>query len=64
LPIDNCSLLHLTGVLLNLLQDNRSKEMRMVGVQWSLEDPIGNADHIIPERLPLYLLVPNIGALE
>ncbi len=64
LPIDDRSLLHLTRVFLNLLQDNCSKEMRMVLVEWSVEDPIGNAGHIIPERLPLYFLIPNIRALE
>src|SRR5262249_46138578 len=57
-------LLHLTGLLLDLLQDHRAEKMRAVLVRWPRQDAFGDANHVIPERLPLALLVPHIGTLE
>jgi hypothetical protein len=48
LPIDDGSLLHLTGCLLNLLQYDSPKEMRVMSLEWLVEDPISDANDVAP----------------
>jgi len=46
LAIDDRSLLHLTGLLLNLLQHHRAKKMGMMSVKWSSQNPLGNTHYV------------------
>src|SRR5262249_38323080 len=64
LAIYDGSLLHLAGLLLNLLQHDCAEKMRIVLLEWSIEHPVRNAHDVIPEWLPLVLFVPHIRALE
>jgi hypothetical protein len=64
LPIDDGSLLHQPGGVLNLLQNDRSKEMWIVPIVRAPEQPFSDSHDIIPERLPLVFLVPDVRSLE
>ncbi len=33
-------------------------------LEWAVQEPVGLEDDVVPERLPLVLLVPGVGALE
>jgi hypothetical protein len=50
--------------VLDLLQYHRSEEVRLVLVLRPLQLPVCHPDDVIPQRLPLVFLVPDIGALE
>ena len=64
LTVDDGSLLHLPGLPLNLLQHHCAEKVRMVLVRWSVEDPVRQAHYVVPEWLPLVLLVPYVRTLE
>ena len=45
------------------LQDDRTQEVRGLGVR-VLQPDLGQAPHVLPQRQPLLVLVPDVGALE
>jgi hypothetical protein len=64
LPVDDRPHLHPAGRLLDLLKDDCAEEVRVVPVERPVQEPLGYEDDVVPERLPLVLQVPDVGALE
>ena len=64
LPVNNCALLHLAGLLLNLLEHHRTEKVWMMLVAGPDQNPIRDAHDVIPQRVPLVFLVPDIRPLE
>ena len=64
MTVDDGSLLHLPGLLLNLLQHYSAEKMGMVHFRRTIQDALRHAHGVVPERFPLVFLVPHIGTLE
>lgn len=64
LTVDDGPLLHVPGRARHLLQNNGAEEVGLVPISWSLEHPTRDAGEVLPQRLPLALLVPDIRPLE
>jgi hypothetical protein len=58
LTVNNGSLLHQTGWLLNLLQNNGAKKVGMMFAIWLTKNSLRQAYHIAPQRLPLVFFIP------
>ena len=64
LSVDDRPLLQIAGRRGQLLQDDGTQEVRGLRRVRRLQQPRSYALQILPERLPLQLLVPDVGALE
>ena len=64
LAVDDRSLLHQPGRVLDLLQDDGAEKVRMVLPSGLRQEPIGHPNDVVPQRLPLVLLVPDVRSLE
>ena len=64
LPVDDRSFLHRSRWILQLLEDDRAQEVRLMPGASIGEQPLRDAHDVAPQRLPLVVLVPDIRPLK
>ena len=70
LPVDNVAHVDEPDWHRSLLDDDRAEEVRrdVRQVEWAqvgrLDQPLGDGPDVVPERLPLILLIPDVWSLE
>ena len=64
LPVDDRPRLQRAHRVLQLLQHDGAKEVRLVLAARVCEETLRHAHDVLPQRLPLVLLVPDVGPLE
>ena len=53
-----------TKMVTALLKDDRAEEMRVLRRERFTKQSVGNSNDVVPQRLPLVLLVPDVRPLE
>jgi hypothetical protein len=64
LPIDDRAFLHQPGLIGELLQHDRPQEVRIVRSLAPSQMAVGDSYDVVPERLPLVLLIPDVRPVE
>lgn len=64
LTVDDGPLLHRAHRILYLLQNDRSKKVRIVLPMWMVKESFRDTNDVIPKRFPLVFFVPDVWALE